>query len=132
MKSFFLNLALFIYIVSFIGSLFYLKTLDKKALRLTHGVLFSGLIFHFFYILIIVKEVYNTSQFTFSEILGFFSFLLILVYFYFALGKEKAYTLATFFLPIPILLILITHFFLKNLSFHPFLPLLKAFGFPCM
>lgn len=130
MSSFFLDLTFLIYLISWVGSLFYFKTLEKKALKLTHGVLFVGLIFHFLYILFITKEIYTTSLLTFNEVLGLFSFLLVLVYFYFALGREKAYTLATFYLPLPILFLLLNMLFSKKSLYSPFSPYIKSFWFP--
>ena len=130
MKSLFLNLTFAVYLISWIGSLFYFKTLEKKAFKITQGILFVGSIFHFFYLLILTKEVYLTSLFSFNDILGLFSFLLVVVYFYFTLGREKAYTFATFFLPFPIFLILLSIIFSKKVPYSPFSPYVKSLWFP--
>lgn len=130
MKYLFLNLTFIIYLISWIGSLFYFKTLEKKALKLSQGILLVGLAFHLIYLSIITKEVYLTSLFTFNDILGLLSFLLVIVYFYFALGKEKAYTLATFFLPFPIFFLLLNLFLSEKTLFSPFSPYIKSLWFP--
>lgn len=130
MKSLFLNMTFIIYLTSWIGSLFYFKTLEKKALKILQKILLVGLVFHFIYLSIIVKEVYLTSLFTFSDVLVIFSFLLVIVYFYFALGKEKAYTLATFFLPFPLFILSLNILLSEKNLFSPFSPYIKSLWFP--
>jgi cytochrome c-type biogenesis protein CcsB len=129
MSSLFLELAFLIYLIAWIGFLFYFKTLDKKALKLSQGVLLTGFSFHLLSLLILVKDFYISPFFTFREVLSLFSFTLIGVYFYFSFGRDKAYTMGTFLLPLPILFLALS-FFLKKAPATPFLPYVKSLWFP--
>lgn len=130
MGKFFLELSLFAYIIAWIGSLFYFKTLEKTAYKLFQGVLWVGFIFHSLYLLVFIKNLLYDSSFTFREVLNLFSFLLVGVYYYFSFSRIKAYTLASFFLPLPILFLFLSLFLLKEAPLSPFLPFVKSIWFP--
>ncbi|MCS7198877.1 MAG: cytochrome c biogenesis protein [Caldimicrobium sp.] len=130
MKSLFLDLAFFIYLVSWIGFIFYFKTLDRKALQITQGVLLAGALFHFIYVLLFIKELYEVNYFTFREILSLFSFLLVMTYFYFSFSRDKAYTLGTFLMPLPLFFLLLSYLYFREAPLSPFSPYIKSFWFP--
>lgn len=130
MKSFFLDLTLITYLVSWIGFVFYFKTLEKKALKISQIVLLVGALFHSLYLLFILRDLYFQNFFSFKEVLSILSFLMVVTYFYFSLGREKAYTLGTFLLPLPIFFLLLGFFLFKEVSVSPFLPLVKSLWFP--
>ncbi|MFN4197317.1 MAG: inner membrane protein YpjD [Caldimicrobium sp.] len=130
MERFFLELTLIIYIIAWIGSFFYLKTQEKVAYKLYQGVLLTGFCFHILYLIFLSKKLWVEPSFTFREVLSLFSFLLVGVYFYFLLSKHKAYTFATFLLPLPILFLILGIFFLKSAPASPFLPFVKSLWFP--
>lgn len=130
MEKFFLKLSLIAYIIAWIGSLFYIKTLEKNAYKLYQGVLWIGFTFHALFLFFFLKKLYPEPFFTFQEVLSIFSFLLVCVYFYFTLSKIKAYTFGSFFLPLPLLFLLFGFFLFKNAPPSPFLPLVKTLWFP--
>lgn len=129
MENFFLNLTLISYLIAWIGSLFYLKTLEKTSYKLYQVVLLVGFLFHILYLFFLVKNLFYTSYFTFKEVLVFFSFLLICVY-YFFITKIKAYTFGSFFIPLPIFFLLLSFLLGKSTPASPFLPFVKSLWFP--
>lgn len=130
MKTFFLDLTLITYFISFIGFLFYFKTLEKKALRASQLVLGIGALFHLSYLICYALNFLKNPTYNFADTLYLFSFLLVLVYFYFSLSKEKAYTLGTFFVPLPILFLLLGRYFSEKTLLSPFFPFVKSIWFP--
>jgi len=121
-------LALAVYGVSFIGFLFYFKTLEKVAYRLAFGTTVAGFLVHTLYIGILSVELWEGTPLTFNHTLIFFSWTLLLAYLYVASGRVKAYSLGLFFIPLPII------FFLLGVLLEPrespFIPLLRSFWFP--
>ncbi|MFN3921598.1 MAG: cytochrome c biogenesis protein CcsA [Caldimicrobium sp.] len=130
MENFFLNLTLITYFIAWIGSLFYFKTLEKNAYKLYQGVLWIGFIFHLLFLFFFLRKLYQEPSFTFQDVLNVFSFLLVSVYMYFSFSKIKAYTFGTFFLPLPILFLLLGLFLFKEALPSPFIPFVKSFWFP--
>ncbi|MCS7150410.1 MAG: cytochrome c biogenesis protein [Caldimicrobium sp.] len=130
MKSLFLNLVVFTYFISWIGFIFYFRTLEKKALRLSQGILSLGAFFHLSYLFFFLKELYEFNSFTFKDVLNLFSFLIVITYFYFSLGKEKAYTLGTFLIPLPISFLILSYFFFQEAPISPFVSHVKSLWFP--
>ena len=117
-----------IYAVSFIGFIFYFKSLEKVAYKLAFGTALIGFFVHTLYIGILSVELWRGAPLTFNHTLIFFSWTLILAYLSVAYGRSKAYNLGVFFIPLPIFFYLLGVFLEPRES--PFLPLLRSFWFP--
>ncbi len=153
MERLFLDLALFIYFIAWVGFLFYFKTLEKKVFQIAKGVLIIGFLFYFktlekkvfqiakgvliigflahsFSLLFRFSSFLGSSFFSFSDTLNLFSFLLVGVFIYFNYGPHKVYTLGTFFLPLPLFFLLLALFGIHREIPSPFLPYIKSLWFP--
>ncbi len=100
MNGFFLFLTIVCYITGWIGLGFFFRTFKNEAVNLSHKVLFIGLIFHTCLLLNTLKIILTKKIFTFSFLLYFFSWELLLIYFYFYIKKLKVYLVGFFVLPI--------------------------------
>jgi cytochrome c-type biogenesis protein CcsB len=117
-----------IYGVSFIGFIFYLKTLEKTAYRLALGTAVVGFIIHTLYVGALSLDLWQGTPLTFNHTLIFFAWTLVLAYLSIVFGKIKAYSLGAFFLPLPITFFLLGIFLEPRES--PFIPLLRSLWFP--
>lgn len=128
MKDFFSFLTFITYLISWIGFGFYFKTLRKEALRTSQGVLMAGFFFHTLFWGKRICEIYYSYVLYFNDIVNFLSWQIVIIYFFFAKSKIKAYTLGFFLLPL-IIFLLILSYFVPTLS-SPFNPYLKSIWFP--
>ncbi len=128
MKNFFLFLTILTYFISWIGFGFYFKTLKKEALRASQVVLTAGFVFHIFFWIKRIYEIFNFYTLYFNDIINFLSLQIVAIYLHFVKSKIKAYTLGFFLLPIIILLVILSYFFPTFSS--PFNPYLKSIWFP--
>ncbi|RKX60917.1 MAG: hypothetical protein DRP29_01740 [Thermodesulfobacteriota bacterium] len=129
MKDLFYILTLLTYLISWVGFGFYFKTLKKEALRLSQIVLFSGFLFHTLFWIIKGWEFWHTQLLSFKDILNFFSWELVAIYFIFTLSPIKAYTVGFFCVPVILFLLGCSYFFpVKIIS--PFTQYFKSFWFP--
>ncbi len=130
MKFFFLELALFVYFISWVGFIFYFKSLEKRAYQVALLVLSIGAGFHSLSLIFLLRTLYTEGEYNFSDALNILSFLLVATFIYFNLARERAYALGTFLLPLPIGLGLLSLLFFKNTQ-SPFPPVLfKSVWFP--
>ena len=106
MNGFFLFLTLICYIVGWIGLGFYFRTLKNEALRLSHKILIVGLIFHTCVLFNSLKIAFAEKIFKFSFLLYFFSWELVLIYFFFYLKRLRIYLVSFFVLPISLTFLL--------------------------
>ncbi len=118
----------FFYTVSWIGYLFYFKTQEKIAQSLSFGVFLTGFLFHSIYIAILIYDFMEGAPLFFNQSLIAFSYTLSLAYITNNLSKIKAYTLGTFFLPLPLIFFLLN--FLGFARETAFLPFLRSLWFP--
>jgi len=129
MDKLFFFLSFLGYCVSFVGFLFYFKTLRKEVLKYSDGVLATAFGFHTVYWLIKVYLIWTKDVLFFGDVLNFIAWSLVLIYFIFSFSKIKIYTVGCFFLPLVLLLIGLS----RIPEFHilsPFEPYLRNFWFP--
>jgi len=129
MADLFFFLSFCIYLISWIGFIFYFKTLKKEALKYAQLVLLIGFCFHTFFWILKIYQIFTTSLLSFKHLLNFLSWELVFIYFLFTISPIKIYTTGFFLLPLVLIFFLLSFFFPQEV-FSPFSPHFKSFWFP--
>jgi len=129
MADLFFFLSFCLYLISWIGFIFYFKTLKKEALKYAQLVLLVGFCFHTLFWILKIYQIFTTSLLSFKLLLNFLSWELVFIYFLFTISPIKIYTSGFFLLPLVLIFFLLSLFFPQEV-FSPFRPHFKSFWFP--